>query len=97
MAYNITEKIMNLTLEVSKEEFIRQAHSLTAVPAIIIVSFFILIIFLIVGLTIARKSPGRFMKIFSISFVFILVIVIIFIFSPNIIQKIAEVFINFFT
>lgn len=69
-----------------------QAHSATAIPAIIILYITSLIISLVVGLSIVKHSREKYMMIWVISAVFTGLVVLILTMMPNTTQSIVSFF-----
>lgn len=85
---NITDTLQDLT----PEQFIVEAHKLTAIPSLIILYIFTIFLFLIIGLIMAPNSRPKFWQIWFISVILSLVILLILIFLPNVMQRIISFF-----
>jgi len=79
----------------SPEQIVSWAHSLTAVPSLIILFISIMLIFLLVGL-IAVKNRGKYLTIWVVSFIASGIVLATLIYLPNTVQDITKWLKDFF-
>ena len=72
----------------TQEQFISSVHNMTAVPSLIILWLFTMIVLLIVGLA-STKNKQKFMAIFGLTFVASGIVCCMLIFLPNVVHGFA--------
>jgi len=78
--------------DITKEHLSKVAMDIMGIPALILNTIFIFVVFLVVGLIFVKKDRNKFMWIWGITLIFSIIFLLIIVYNPNFITYITDKF-----